>query len=170
MGYDQHHPHTKSGGLVATIVIAVGLFVLLGIAVGGFVLFSNTTASHESAALAHETAAMEQMKMHQIDASEAAASGSTSVTAVPPLVTSATFHIAIDSDGNLFSEQTKVSIEDLESQLKAEIENNGLPATVISGDPRCPFKHVVDVQVLCQRLGITQVQFETRDKPPATEQ
>ncbi len=172
MGYDQHHPHTKSGGLVATIVIAVGLFVLLGIAVvaaGGFLLFRNTTAQYESVLAEQQDVALEKMRMQEFDALEAASSGSASVTAEPTLGTSATFHIAIDSDGNLFREQTEIAIEDLESQLKAEIEKNGLPSTVISGDPRCSLKSVMEVHDLCQRLGISQIQIETKEKSPATE-
>ncbi len=72
-----------------------------------------------------------------------------------------TVNLAVNADGNIFWNETQVTMEELESRLAAEANKQPQPEVHIRGDRTVDYEHVIKTMAAVQRSGILKLGFVT---------
>lgn len=72
-----------------------------------------------------------------------------------------TVNLAVNADGNIFWNETQVTMEELEARLAAESSKQPQPEVHIRGDKRVDYEHVIKTMAAVQRSGILKLGFVT---------
>jgi len=72
-----------------------------------------------------------------------------------------TINLAVNADGNIFWNETQVTMEDLDLRLAAEANKQPQPEVHIRGDRTVDYEHVIKTMAAVQRAGILKLGFVT---------
>lgn len=72
-----------------------------------------------------------------------------------------TVNLAVNADGNIYWNETQVTMEELELRLAGEATKQPQPEIHIRGDRSVDYEHVVKTMAAVQRSGILKLGFVT---------
>lgn len=72
-----------------------------------------------------------------------------------------TINLSVNADGNIFWNETQVTMEDLEARLAGEANKQPQPEVHIRGDKAVSYEHVIKAMAAVQRSGILKLGFVT---------
>lgn len=72
-----------------------------------------------------------------------------------------TINLAVNADGNIYWNETQVTMEELELRLAGEATKQPQPEIHIRGDRSVDYEHVVKTMAAVQRSGILKLGFVT---------
>ncbi|HSC66493.1 MAG TPA: biopolymer transporter ExbD [Cellvibrio sp.] len=72
-----------------------------------------------------------------------------------------TVNLAVNAEGNIFWNETQVTMEELEARLAAESSKQPQPEVHIRGDKTVDYEHVIKTMAAVQRAGILKLGFVT---------
>ncbi|MRV71827.1 biopolymer transporter ExbD [Duganella sp. FT92W] len=70
--------------------------------------------------------------------------------------------LAIDRQGRVYVDGSRVTVQGLHDVLKREAARNAQRPVRIDGDEQTPYQHIVHVLDLCQFEGFTRISLHTR--------
>lgn len=72
-----------------------------------------------------------------------------------------TVNLAVNADGNIYWNETQVTIEELDLRLATEATKQPQPEVHIRGDRTVDYEHVIKAMAAVQRAGILKLGFVT---------
>ena len=72
-----------------------------------------------------------------------------------------TVNLAVNADGNIYWNETQITLEDLDQRLAAEANKQPQPEVHIRGDRKVDYEHVIKTMAAVQRAGILKLGFVT---------
>ena len=72
-----------------------------------------------------------------------------------------TINLAVNAEGNVFWNETQVTMEELELRLETESNKQPQPEVHIRGDKTVDYEHVIKTMAAVQRSGILKLGFVT---------
>lgn len=72
-----------------------------------------------------------------------------------------TVNLAVNADGNIFWNETQVTMEELDLRLATEANKQPQPEVHIRGDRTVDYEHVIKTMAAVQRAGILKLGFVT---------
>ncbi len=72
-----------------------------------------------------------------------------------------TVNLAVNADGNIYWNETQVTMEELDARLAAEASKQPQPEVHIRGDRTVDYEHVIKTMAAVQRAGILKLGFVT---------
>jgi biopolymer transport protein ExbD len=72
-----------------------------------------------------------------------------------------TINLSINTDGNIFWNETQVTLEELDNRLIAEAAKQPQPEIHIRGDKSVDYEHVIKAMAAVQRAGLLKLGFVT---------
>ncbi|HEY0894766.1 MAG TPA: biopolymer transporter ExbD [Cellvibrio sp.] len=72
-----------------------------------------------------------------------------------------TVNLAVNADGNIYWNETQVTMEELDARLAAEAGKQPQPEVHIRGDRTVDYEHVIKTMAAVQRAGILKLGFVT---------
>ena len=72
-----------------------------------------------------------------------------------------TVNLAVNADGNIYWNETQVTMEELELRLATEASKQPQPEVHIRGDKTVDYEHVIKTMAAVQRAGILKLGFVT---------
>ena len=72
-----------------------------------------------------------------------------------------TVNLAVNADGNVYWNETQVTMEELDLRLAAEASKQPQPEVHIRGDRTVDYEHVIKTMAAVQRSGILKLGFVT---------
>lgn len=72
-----------------------------------------------------------------------------------------TVNLAVNADGNIYWNETQVTMEELDQRLAAEASKQPQPEVHIRGDRTVDYEHVIKTMAAVQRAGILKLGFVT---------
>ncbi|MCE3252051.1 MAG: biopolymer transporter ExbD [Cellvibrio sp.] len=72
-----------------------------------------------------------------------------------------TVNLAVNADGNIYWNETQVTMEELELRLATEAGKQPQPEVHIRGDKTVDYEHVIKTMAAVQRAGILKLGFVT---------
>jgi biopolymer transport protein ExbD len=70
--------------------------------------------------------------------------------------------VAVQSDGRLELNGTRVSLDELTARLAALRKELGQPTVIIRGDGQCAFQHVAAALAACRQAGVSDLGITVR--------
>jgi len=72
-----------------------------------------------------------------------------------------TVNLAVNADGNIYWNETQVTMEELDLRLATEANKQPQPEVHIRGDKTVDYEHVIKTMAAVQRAGILKLGFVT---------
>jgi biopolymer transport protein ExbD len=72
-----------------------------------------------------------------------------------------TVNLAVNADGNVYWNETQVTMEELDLRLATEANKQPQPEVHIRGDRKVDYEHVIKAMAAVQRAGILKLGFVT---------
>lgn len=72
-----------------------------------------------------------------------------------------TVNLAVNADGNIYWNETQITLEELDQRLAAEANKQPQPEVHIRGDRKVDYEHVITTMAAVQRAGILKLGFVT---------
>ncbi len=72
-----------------------------------------------------------------------------------------TVNLAVNADGNIYWNETQVTMEELDQRLATEASKQPQPEVHIRGDRTVDYEHVIKTMAAVQRAGILKLGFVT---------
>lgn len=72
-----------------------------------------------------------------------------------------TVNLAVNADGNIYWNETQVTMEELDLRLATEASKQPQPEVHIRGDKTVDYEHVIKTMAAVQRAGILKLGFVT---------
>lgn len=72
-----------------------------------------------------------------------------------------TINLAVNADGNIYWNETQVTMEELDLRLATEANKQPQPEVHIRGDRTVDYEHVIKTMAAVQRAGILKLGFVT---------
>lgn len=72
-----------------------------------------------------------------------------------------TVNLAVNADGNIYWNETQVTLEELDMRLATEAAKQPQPEVHIRGDKKVDYEHVIKTMSAVQRAGILKLGFVT---------
>lgn len=72
-----------------------------------------------------------------------------------------TVNLAVNADGNIYWNETQVTMEELDQRLTTEASKQPQPEVHIRGDRTVDYEHVIKTMAAVQRAGILKLGFVT---------
>jgi len=72
-----------------------------------------------------------------------------------------TVNLAVNADGNIYWNETQVTMEELDARLATEASKQPQPEVHIRGDKTVDYEHVIKTMAAVQRAGILKLGFVT---------
>lgn len=72
-----------------------------------------------------------------------------------------TVNLAVNADGNIYWNETQVTMEELDLRLATEASKEPQPEVHIRGDRKVDYEHVIKAMAAVQRAGILKLGFIT---------
>jgi biopolymer transport protein ExbD len=72
-----------------------------------------------------------------------------------------TVNLAVNADGNIYWNETQVTMEELDQRLATEASKQPQPEVHIRGDRKVDYEHVIKTMAAVQRAGILKLGFVT---------
>ncbi|MGV8838259.1 ExbD/TolR family protein [Cellvibrio sp.] len=72
-----------------------------------------------------------------------------------------TVNLAVNADGNIYWNETQVTMEELDQRLTKEASKQPQPEVHIRGDRKVDYEHVIKTMAAVQRAGILNLGFVT---------
>lgn len=72
-----------------------------------------------------------------------------------------TVNLAVNADGNIYWNETQVTLEELDLRLATEASKQPQPEVHIRGDKTVDYEHVIKTMAAVQRAGILKLGFVT---------
>jgi biopolymer transport protein ExbD len=72
-----------------------------------------------------------------------------------------TINLSVNAEGNIYWNETQVTMEDLDARLAAEANKQPQPEVHIRGDKAVSYEHVIKTMAAVQRSGILKLGFVT---------
>ncbi|MDR7090851.1 MULTISPECIES: biopolymer transporter ExbD [Cellvibrio] len=72
-----------------------------------------------------------------------------------------TVNLAVNADGNIYWNETQVTMEELDARLATEAGKQPQPEVHIRGDRTVDYEHVIKTMAAVQRAGILKLGFVT---------
>lgn len=72
-----------------------------------------------------------------------------------------TVNLAVNADGNIYWNETQVTMEELDARLATEASKQPQPEVHIRGDRTVDYEHVIKTMAAVQRAGLLKLGFVT---------